>query len=181
MNKTIGDLTKILIIKNNVNSNLTSCNLQHIFDEVNKTFVHALEEAGGTVITDFKALNINQNKVYVESIFINLISNAIKYRSPNRDLLIEVGSSKDKNGDVVMRFTDNGIGIDLARHKDRVFGLYQRFHDTNEGQGLGLFIVKSQIEATGGSIDIESEIDKGTTFIIIFKKQPEQIVPAPAV
>ena len=69
-----------------------------------------------------------------------------------------------------MNFTDNGIGIDTERHKDKLFKLYQRFHDNPDGKGLGLYLIKSQIETLGGTIEIESKVDVGTTFIIKFKK-----------
>ena len=170
LNKTINDLTKILIIKNS-NPDLVVLNLDEAFNDVNKTFVTALEEAGGSIKTDFQSRFITINKVYLESIFVNLLSNAIRYRAPGRPLNIVVRSSEDAAGNVVMKFTDNGTGIDLIRHKDRVFGLYQRFHDKIEGHGLGLFIMKSQIEATGGTIQIESSPNEGTSFIITFKKQ----------
>ena len=69
-----------------------------------------------------------------------------------------------------MTFKDNGIGIDLARNKDKVFGLYQRFHNYPDSKGLGLYLVKSQVESMGGSISLESKVDKGTTFTLSFTK-----------
>jgi signal transduction histidine kinase len=66
-------------------------------------------------------------------------------------------------------YQDFGIGIDLNRNRDKVFGLYQRFHNYPDSKGLGLYLVKSQVEAMGGTISIESEVDKGTTFTLIFK------------
>jgi signal transduction histidine kinase len=68
-----------------------------------------------------------------------------------------------------MIFNDNGIGIDLLRNRDKIFGLYQRFHSHADSKGLGLYLVKSQVESLGGSISVESEVDKGTTFTITFK------------
>ncbi len=123
------------------------------------------------MFTDFKDPNIDFNETYLESILINLFSNAIKYRSPDKNLVIHAASKNDKNENTIFSFSDNGTGIDVIRHKDRLFGLYQRFHNTTEGHGLGLYIIKSQIEALNGTIEIESEPDKGTTFIITFKKQ----------
>jgi signal transduction histidine kinase len=69
-----------------------------------------------------------------------------------------------------MMIKDNGIGIDLNRHRNSIFGLYQRFHTNADSVGLGLFIVKTQITALGGSIDVESDVDKGTSFYITFKE-----------
>ena len=168
LNKTIDDISQILVIKNNVNPELTSIDLKEFFGPIIQIFSNALNEMGGEVHTDFKSPSVILNKVYLECIFINLISNAIKYHSPDRKLIIIIESSYDENGNFKIRFSDNGTGIDLNRHKDKVFGLYQRFHDNIEGQGLGLFIMKSQIEAIGGKIVIESEPGLGTHFFLTF-------------
>lgn len=171
LSKTIEDLTKILVIKKNVNAEIRPINLADAFVQLNHIFSSALEEAGAKVCTDFTDPDIDFNETYLESILINLFSNAIKYRSPHRNLVIRASSENDNNGNTIFRFSDNGSGIDIEKHKDRVFGLYQRFHDSVEGHGLGLYIIKSQIEALNSTIDIESTLDKGTTFIITFKKQ----------
>lgn len=169
--KTIEDLTKILVIKNNVNAERRTIGLSASFAHLGNIFSSALTEAGAEVFTDFTDPEIDFNETYFESILINLFSNAINYRSPERNLVIRASTVFDENGNTIFRFSDNGTGIDVNRYKDRLFGLYQRFHDNIEGQGLGLYIIKSQIEALNGTIDIESEPDKGTTFIITFKKQ----------
>ncbi|GEO10802.1 sensor histidine kinase [Segetibacter aerophilus] len=170
LHTTIEDLTQILIIKNNVNPDPADLNLEETFNHVLKTYTGAINEIGGKVIADFKSPSVKLKKVFLESIFINLISNAVKYHSPHRNLVIQVESKEEDNNYVCIKFTDNGIGIDLNRHKGRVFGLYQRFDDKVEGKGLGLFIIKSQIESTGGSIAIESEPGVGTTFLIKLKR-----------
>ncbi|WP_018615346.1 PAS domain S-box protein [Segetibacter koreensis] len=168
LSSTIEDLSSILIIKNNINVEVTSINIQHIFKEIEKTFINELNNVGGTIITDFKVPELNFHKTYLESIFINLISNAIKYRSPERNLVLKISTFYNANGNCELTFSDNGIGIDLVRHKNKIFGLYQRFNSEIEGHGLGLFIIKSQINALRGTIEIESEVDKGTKFIITF-------------
>jgi PAS domain S-box-containing protein len=170
LHTTIEDLTQILIIKNNVNPDPSDLNLEDIFHHVLKTYTNSINEVGGTVVTDFKSPCVKLKKVFLESIFINLISNAVKYHSPQRRLLIQVESTQEEDNYVCIKFIDNGIGIDLNRHKGKVFGLYQRFHDNIEGKGLGLFIIKSQIESTGGTIVIESEPGTGTTFFIRLKR-----------
>jgi PAS domain S-box-containing protein len=170
LNTTIEDLIQILVVKNNVNPQLTSLGLEEVFNQVLPTFTNALSEVGGKVITNFQSSFVLLNKVFLESIFINLISNAIKYRSPERNLLIRVESTEDEAGCVKMKFSDNGVGIDLSKHQGKVFGLYQRFHDEIEGKGLGLFIVKSQIESAGGNIALESKPGVGTTFILTLKR-----------
>lgn len=68
----------------------------------------------------------------------------------------------------IISFADNGMGIDLEKNKDKLFGMYRRFHTHVEGKGLGLYLVKSQMEILGGKIQVNSEIDKGTTFTLLF-------------
>ena len=75
------------------------------------------------------------------------------------------------NNSTILVFKDNGIGIDLVRNRDKIFGLYQRFHNYPDGKGLGLYLVRSQVEAMEGTISIESEVDNGTTFTLIFKNK----------
>ncbi len=106
-------------------------------------------------------------KSYLYSIFYNLISNSIKYKRRDIRLVIEIKSFRRKN-EIELIFKDNGRGIDLKNSGDQVFGLYKRFHPEIEGKGMGLFMVKAQVEALGGKISIESEVNQGTEFKIIF-------------
>ena len=76
-----------------------------------------------------------------------------------------------KNENLVITFEDNGLGIDLNKKKDQVFGLYRRFHHHIEGKGMGLFLVKTQVELLGGRISIESEVNAGTKFTITIKEK----------
>lgn len=171
LSSTVQDLTNILIIKNNINISVTSINIESTFKEILKTFLIELDNIGGTIITDFQVAELKFHKTYLESIFINLISNAIKYRFPDRNLILKISAIEDANDNLKLIFSDNGTGIDLDRHKHKVFGLYQRFNNQIEGHGLGLFIIKSQITALGGNIEVESEVDKGTIFTINFPTQ----------
>jgi signal transduction histidine kinase len=101
---------------------------------------------------------------------LNLLTNAIKYKSENRKLKITINAN-EVDDTVYLIFKDNGIGIDLERNRDKVFGLYQRFHNYPDSKGLGLYLVKSQVETMGGTISIESEVNKGTTFTLTFKNK----------
>jgi len=168
---TINDITEIVVIKNNVHTPVIAVNIGEVFGQVNKTFINTENDIAAEIMVDFQVPEVYFNKTYLESIFINLISNAIKYRVHDCTLKIQV-STHLVDEDVVLTFSDNGIGIDLQRHKTRLFGMYQRFHSHEDGQGIGLFIVKSQIEALGGKIEVESEVDKGTTFLITFPRKP---------
>lgn len=105
----------------------------------------------------------------VNSILYNLISNAIKYRSADRQPVVEI-SSREENRFYVIDIKDNGLGIDLNQNKESLFKLYKRFHFHTEGKGLGLYLVKLQCEALGGSVEIESEMNRYTRFIVRLQK-----------
>ncbi|MBJ7428708.1 MAG: ATP-binding protein, partial [Bacteroidia bacterium] len=115
-------------------------------------------------------LSVNFNAAYLESIIYNLISNAIKYsKKDNKQQSFIQVSSEIINNKIVLSILDNGIGIDLIKNKDKLFGMYKTFHDNEDARGIGLFITKNQIEAMGGTIDVFSELGLGTTFKITFK------------
>ena len=116
-----------------------------------------------------KAPFVKFTKSYLESVLINLFTNSLKYKSHHRKLNIFI-RAEDTPNYVIMKFTDNGIGIDTNKYKDKLFKLYQRFHEIPDGKGLGLYLVKSQMEALGGVIEVESELGNGATFILKFKK-----------
>ncbi|GAA4431527.1 hypothetical protein GCM10023188_19160 [Pontibacter saemangeumensis] len=112
---------------------------------------------------------VRASQAYLYSIFHNLISNAIKYRSSERALQINVTSYRTAELEKVMQFSDNGSGFDMNRFGNDVFKLYKRFHGSGEGRGIGLFLVKTHVEAIGGYIKVQSEPSAGTTFTIHFK------------
>ena len=95
---------------------------------------------------------------------------ALKYCRPETPVRLEI-KSREYDGKIELSFRDNGLGIDLKRQGPYLFGLYKRFHpDVAEGKGMGLYIVKTQVESLGGTISVSSEINKGTEFTITFKK-----------
>lgn len=110
-------------------------------------------------------LTIEYNPAYLESIVLNLLSNAIKYRDPQKKPKIKIELYKE-NEHTHLNVIDNGLGIDLEKHGDKLFGMYKTFHGNENSKGIGLFITKNQIESMGGSINVESEPGKGTTFKI---------------
>jgi signal transduction histidine kinase len=104
---------------------------------------------------------------YLDSILLNLISNAIKYRSPHREATVEVYGGPE-NGYTLLAVKDNGLGIDLDRHGKKLFGLYKVFHRNEDARGFGLYLTKSQVEAMGGRIEAESAVGTGSTFKVYF-------------
>ena len=106
----------------------------------------------------------------MENILLNLITNAIKYRSPERKPEIHIETHRI-NGSIELVIRDNGLGIDMERHGEKLFGFRKTFHRHTESKGAGLFIAKAQVEALGGQITATSEVNKGTTFKILFNQQ----------
>ena len=106
----------------------------------------------------------------MDSILLNLITNAIKYKHENRDPIIELKTRLDfkDNDRVILEIKDNGSGIDLDKFGDKLFGMYKTFHYNKDARGIGLFITKNQIESLNGEISVESEPEIGTTFTIKF-------------
>ncbi len=169
LNSTLNDLLNVLVIKSNNNVEKQALLLPDVFNATRSNIENLLLEQNGTLEADFSEVPvIEYNKIHLDSIFLNLLTNAIRYRSPDRAPVIKVKSYKQDNG-IVISFADNGLGIDLKRYGDRLFGLYQRFHVSKEGKGLGLYMTKSQVMAMGGNIEVESEPGKGTIFKVFFK------------
>lgn len=171
LNDTVNDLTKVMIIKDNLSIQKEALLLKEVFENVFSQLSFQIDTFKPILKIDFEKVSVlNVNKTYIESILLNLLTNSIKYRAENRTLKITVTASQ-LNNSITLIFKDNGIGIDLERNRDKVFGLYQRFHDYPDSKGLGLYLVKSQVEAMGGNISIDSEVNKGTTFTLIFKNK----------
>ena len=106
---------------------------------------------------------------YLDSILLNLVSNALKYRSPERPAQITL-SARREAGFVVLAVQDNGLGLDLAKNRDKLFGMYKTFHANEDARGVGLFITKNQIEAMQGRIEVESTVGVGSTFTVYFNE-----------
>ena len=171
LNDTVNDLVKVIIIKDNPSIQKEAVLLKEIFENVFNQLSFQIELYKPIIKLNFEKVSVlNTNKAYIESIMLNLLTNAIKYKSENRQLKITINAS-EVDDIVYLTFQDNGIGIDLERNRDKVFGLYQRFHNYPDSKGLGLYLVKSQVETMGGTISIESEVNKGTSFTLTFKNK----------
>ena len=152
------------------NGVLTTVYLTSVLDKVKKILEKEGQESQAYISADLTQGNeVFAIQPYIESIFFNLISNAIKYRHPQRTPSITIKSSAE-NGYLRVSFTDNGLGIDMGKFKDSMFNLYKRFHMHVEGKGLGLYLVKTQIIALGGKIEVESTPEIGSTFNVYFKR-----------
>ena len=169
LNETIEDLTKVMIIKDNTFLQKENVSLKDVFENVFSQLTTQIEIHKPILKLEIEKVSVlNTNKAYLESILLNLLTNSLKYKSNTRILKITILAHQSENTTELI-FKDNGIGIDLAKNKDKIFGLYQRFHDYPDSKGLGLYLVKSQVEAMKGTISIESQVNKGTTITLTFK------------
>ena len=176
LKKVAGNLNETLFNLNNIVNIQTSIDIVveplNLYDYVLKTLA---TQNAQILAKDATVLNkvdnnikINYNKAYLESILLNLVSNALRYSHPDRKPVISL-ACVEENGQLVLRVADNGIGIDLKKYGDKIFGIYQTFNGNSDARGFGLFISKNQIEAMGGRIAVESAENMGTTFKIYFK------------
>lgn len=169
MDEAIRELNAILDIDKHT-SNIQEVNLHEALLRVTKTLEREVEETKASIQADFKeASTLMAVQTYIESILYNLISNAIKYRKPGSNPIIQLKTSQTELR-ICLEITDNGLGIDLDKHRSNIFNLYKRFHLHTEGKGLGLYLVKAQISALGGEINVESTPGNGSTFLLYFKK-----------
>ncbi|WP_207425937.1 CHASE3 domain-containing protein [Pedobacter sp. SYSU D00535] len=164
----LDDLIEMLRSKHESYAVHEELNFKQIYNSAVKNLSADIKKSHAKLDYDFsEAPHIRYPKSYLESIMQNLLSNAIKYRSPGRRPEISVRTYR-RNEKVFMEVKDNGLGIDLSKHSENLFGIYQTFHGNNDSKGVGLYITKAQIVAMGGNIEIESTPDVGTTFTISF-------------
>jgi PAS domain S-box-containing protein len=169
LNDTLNDIIKVLIIKENTNLPLEEILFEAKLNKVKKSINYLLEEKSVTIDCDFAAApTVMFNKPYLESILLNLLTNAIKYGHPERLPVIKLRSCV-KERHVQLTVTDNGLGFNMQKVGNRVFGLHQRFHNHKDSKGIGLYLVHAQVTALGGKITVDSTENVGTTFTITFK------------
>lgn len=170
LNETVIHLNEVVQVKTTNLENLESIPLQEALFQVKNSINGLIEKH--SVHCELEVpnnLKVRAVSAYLESIILNLFTNSIKYKHPDRDPVIKIKGYV--NGEFkILEFSDNGIGIDLKKHENKIFGMYKTFHNHPDAKGIGLFITKNQIEAMGGKIEVESEVNTGTTFKVSFKK-----------
>ena len=168
LDDVIKDLNDILHLKNSYSESKEVVSFSQLVSEIEQNILYYYSKDKFVIETDFSAVdNYYTLKHYLSSIFSNLISNSIKYRHPDKDPFISISSELNERK-LTLIFKDNGMGIDLDKTGGDVFGLYKRFHYHVEGKGLGLFMVKAQVETLGGSRSVASEVNRGAEFRIEF-------------
>ena len=155
-NRNLEETPKLLFLNDYVNDALNNLKTQ-------------IKEKDVVVVNDIPDdIQINYNAAYLESILFNLISNAIKYSDKERQSKVFISAEITSASDITLSVMDNGVGIDLEKYGDKLFGMYKTFHHNEDAQGLGLFMTKNQIEDMGDQISVDSKKDEGTIFRVHF-------------
>ncbi|MDB5032694.1 PAS domain-containing sensor histidine kinase [Mucilaginibacter sp.] len=165
LNETLNDLMKVLEVRNNNTLPYDHCDLTEIVAGVEAMLTGQIVSKNAKISTDFETPSMKFPRIYLESIFYNMISNSLKYSKADIPPEIRI-TSRFANDKVILAFSDNGLGIDLIMHGNSMFKLNKIFHRGFDSKGVGLFMTKTQIETFGGSISVESEPNIGTTFTI---------------
>jgi PAS domain S-box-containing protein len=168
---TLQELTEVLQIKQNKNIEKQVLEFEKVFANVRRMLVAKIVEVDASITTDFSAApTIEYPNIYLESIILNLLSNALKYTLPDRKPEILIRSFDNGRG-TCMSVTDNGAGLNMKRYGHHIFRLRKTFHKHPESRGIGLFMIKNQIEAMGGDITMTSVENQGSTFLVNFSSR----------
>ncbi|MFC6996464.1 ATP-binding protein [Rufibacter roseus] len=167
MLQTIQDLNNILRTQMLKDLPEEKVSLAEFVEKERQNLEAVIAESRAEIRTDLQVPFVTAPRPYVESILHNFISNALKYRSPDRNPEVQVKSWVENN-QLHLAVSDNGVGMDLQQVGDNLFGLYKTFHRNQDAKGLGLYLTKMQVNALGGEILVQSAPDQGTTFTIVF-------------
>ncbi|WP_339810422.1 PAS domain S-box protein [uncultured Imperialibacter sp.] len=166
LSETITNLNEVVKIQVDINTQTEELKLKEYFVKTMHILSGDIKEKKAKINLNIgDDLTVTYNAAYLESILLNFLSNAIKYRHPDRNPVVNVNFITTNNSKI-LQIADNGMGIDLALHGERLFGMYKTFHGNADAKGIGLFITKNQVESMGGRIEVESEVGVGTTFKI---------------
>lgn len=169
LDSTLSDLIEIVASKSGKDVHKETLDIETELNLIIRSIENQVNESGAQIDINFSEIKtVFFPKRFLHSILLNLLTNAIKYRSDKRKLIISL-KTRIRKEHTVLYFSDNGMGMNMNKFGNKIFGLYQRFHSKIDGKGLGLYIIKSQIESLDGKIEVDSMPDVGTTFKISFK------------
>ncbi|MBD3637596.1 MAG: PAS domain-containing sensor histidine kinase [Crocinitomicaceae bacterium] len=166
LNKTVNALNSVINFKTTLKDKKEHIRFEDVFTEIKETITEKINTDGISLNVDFtQCPEIYYPPLHLKSILQNLLTNAIKFKKPDEQLEIEITTTK-QNGVSCLTVKDNGQGFDARKQKNKLFNLFSRLHPGIEGDGVGMYIVKSIVDTHGGKIEVESEPDKGATFKI---------------
>ncbi|WP_228238850.1 PAS domain-containing sensor histidine kinase [Allomuricauda sp. M10] len=169
--ETLENLNQVVDINTNINLKKEPINIYDHIIKVQHSLTAFLDKNQVLINNEVDQKHVVKSiPAYMDSIILNLLTNAVKYRSPERKPIITLTTKKLDNK-IILSIADNGLGIDLERYGDKIFGMYKTFHNNKDAKGFGLYLVRNQIEAMGGKITVNSEVDKGTTFNVYFNEE----------
>ena len=169
LKQTLNDYVDLLCEKDGQDSKIEELDLNVVLSHVLYSINSIIVNSGTSIQINFSELEkVKFNKEYLESIFLNLITNSIKYARPGVTPMISVYSKK-VNGLSQLIIEDNGLGFDMKKVENKIFGLHQKFHNHVDSKGIGLYLVHTHVTNLGGSIAVESQVNKGSIFTITFK------------
>ncbi|HZG00579.1 MAG TPA: PAS domain-containing protein, partial [Chitinophagales bacterium] len=165
LDNVIRDLNTVLQVKGTTFEKHEPVNLRTMLNDIVVSLDNAVTKENALVEMNLETDTVVTIRTYMYSVMQNLITNSLKYRRPDAQPLIQI-NSKTSCDKIIITYTDNGLGMNLEKVGDKVFGMYKRFHSHVEGKGMGLFMVKTQVETLGGKISISSKPNEGTQFTI---------------
>ena len=166
LRKTIIGLTEVMKTDKSPMNDVQENVFKNLVEEFTRENQYLPEETDSQIITTFLVEKINYSTAGLKSILQNLLTNAFKYRSPDKKCVIHIKTELSE-GKVLLEVSDNGLGIDLERNGHKLFKMFTRLHANHvEGTGLGLYLIKRIIERHGGSIKAESKPGIGSRFIV---------------
>lgn len=167
---TVHSLGQLLEIEAQQTEHEETVEISNLVQKITTMYQEPLKSVHGNVaLTHLSWHKIEAPVVVLESVLNNLLSNSIKYRDPNRDLSVEISTAFQpitKRKQLI--FKDNGRGLDMNRNGDKVFGLFKTFHGNADSKGVGLYLVRKQLNDIGGDIEMQSTLGEGSTFSITF-------------
>lgn len=169
LSETIQNLNEVADINTKEKQELESNNLLDFTNNALGTFRAEILDTNAKINIDINnKIEVLAVPAYLDSILLNFLSNAIKYKKEDSIPVININAEKINNY-VKINIEDNGLGINLDLHKDKIFGLYKTFHQHEDARGLGLYITKNQIDAMDGKVEVTSKVNDGTTFSIYLR------------
>ncbi|WP_405207394.1 ATP-binding protein [Aquimarina sp. LLG6339-5] len=171
LSNTMAHLNEIVEVQTDVNKELKRVNLYKYIEKTIFVLKGDIYQKNAEILNKVsKNVFVEYNPAYLESVLLNLMSNALKYHHPERNPEITIDAFCE-NDQLVLRVSDNGVGIDIKKHGEHLFGMYKTFHKNKDAVGIGLFLTKSQIENMGGAIAVESKVNVGTSFKVLFNQR----------